>query len=116
MSITEKFEVVFLKQAIEFVEQLDVKTRIKIYYNIDKARLLNDPKFFKKLAGEIWEFRTNYKGMQFRLFAFWDKTGETRTLVIATHGMIKKVHKVPKNEIDKAENIRLKYFKNKNTK
>ena len=42
----EKFEVTFLKQAIEFVETLDFKARKKIYYNIDKARLLNDPKLF----------------------------------------------------------------------
>ncbi len=112
----EKFEVIFLKQAIDFVEQLDIKTRIKIYYNIDKAKLLNDPNLFKKLEGEIWEFRTKYKGIQYRLFAFWDKTGKTETLVISTHGIIKKVSKVPKTEIDKAEKIRLNYFKNKNTK
>jgi len=28
-----KFEVLFLEQAIEFVETLDSKTRNKIYYN-----------------------------------------------------------------------------------
>ena len=44
-----KFDVIFLEQAIEFVENLDSKTRTKIIYNIDKARLLNDPKLFKKL-------------------------------------------------------------------
>ncbi len=111
-----KFDVLFLEQAIDFVERLDAKSRNKIYYNIDKAKLLNDPKLFKKLEGEIWEFRTKYKGIQYRLFAFWDKTGKTETLVISTHGIIKKVSKVPKTEIDKAEKIRLNYFKNKNTK
>jgi phage-related protein len=112
----EKFEVVFLKQAIDFVETLDYKTRKKIYYNIDKARLLNDPKLFKKLDGEIWEFRTQYKGIQYRLFAFWDKENEKRTLVISTHGIVKKVSKVPKAEIEKAEKIRLNYFDNKKAK
>lgn len=112
----EKFEVVFLKQAIEFVETLDFKTRKKIYYNIDKARLLNDPKLFKKLDGEIWEFRTQYKGIQYRLFAFWDKENEKKTLVLSTHGIVKKVSKVPKAEIEKAEKIRLNYFENKKTK
>ena len=111
----EKFEVVFLKQAIEFVETLDLKTRKKIYYNIDKARLLNDPKLFKKLEGEIWEFRTKYKGIQYRLFAFWDKNDGNKTLVLSTHGIIKKVSKVPKAEIEKAEKIRLNYFNNKRT-
>ena len=98
-----KFDVLFLEQAIDFVERLDAKSRNKIYYNIDKAKLLNDPKLFKKLEGEIWEFRTKYNGIQYRLFAFWDKTEETDTLVISTHGIIKKISKVPKSEIEKAK-------------
>ncbi len=106
----EKFEVVFLEQAIEFIEKLDDKSRNKIFYNIDKAKLINDPKLFKKLKGEIWEFRTKFKGNQHRLFAFWDKTKSKETLVISTHGIIKKVSKVPKSEIEKAEKIRTKYF------
>ncbi len=111
-----KFEVIFLEQAIEFVETLDSKTRNKIYYNIDKAKLINNPKLFKKLEGEIWEFRTKYNGIQYRLFAFWDKTERTDTLVISTHGIIKKVSKVPKYEIEKAKKIRLEYFNFKNAK
>ncbi len=107
-----KFEVIFLEQAIEFLEKLDDKSRKKIYYNIDKAKLINDPKLFKKLKDEIWEFRTKYNGIQYRLLAFWDKTEKTETLVISTHGIIKKISKVPKTEIEKAENIRKKYFKN----
>ena len=105
-----KFDVVFLKQAIEFVENLDNKTRTKIFYNIDKAKLINDPKLFKKLKDEIWEFRTKYNGVQIRLFAFWDKTDKTETLVLSTHGMIKKVSKVPKAEIEKALKIKTEYF------
>jgi phage-related protein len=106
----EKFDVIFLDQAITFIEKLDDKTRTKIFYNIDKAKLVNDPKLFKKLKGEIWEFRTKFKGNQHRLFAFWDKTKPTETLVISTHGIIKKVSKVPKSEIEKAERIRTEYF------
>jgi phage-related protein len=114
--MANKFEIIFLKQAIEFVENLDSKTRTKIYYNIDKSKLINDPKLFEKLEGEIWEFRTKYNKNQYRLFAFWDKTGEKETLVIATHGIMKKTSKTPKKEIQKAENIRLEYFKNINFK
>jgi phage-related protein len=108
-----KFDVIFLEQAIEFVDNLDSKTRMKIIYNIDKARLLNDPKLFKKLKDEIWEFRTKYNGIQYRLFAFWDKTEKTETLVISTHGIIKKVSKVPKGDIEKAEKLREEYFNQK---
>jgi hypothetical protein len=51
--MANRFEIIFLKQAIEFVENLDSKTRTKIYYNIDKSKLINDPKLFEKLEGEI---------------------------------------------------------------
>ncbi len=107
-----KFEVIFLEQAIEFLESLDLKTRKKIYYNIDKSKLVNDPKLFKKLTDDIWEFRTKFSGKQHRLFAFWDKTDKQDTLVISTHGIVKKVSKVPKSDIDKANEIRKEYFKN----
>ena len=104
------FEVVFLEQAIDFLEGLDLKTREKIYYNIDKAKLGLDPKLFKKLTDEIWEFRTKYGGIQYRLFAFWDRTDKTETLVVSTHGIVKKVSKVPKSDIEKADRIRKEYF------
>jgi hypothetical protein len=52
-------------------------------------------------------------GKQIRLLAFWDKTDVNETLVLATHGFIKKVDKVPANEIERAKAIRKKYFENK---
>jgi len=105
-----KFEVVFLEQALDFIDLLDLKTKKKVYYNIDKSKLANDPKLFKKLTSEIWEFRTKYGGLQYRLLAFWDKTEKTETLVISTHGIIKKVDKMPKAEIEKAMKIRAEYL------
>ena len=107
-----RFEVAFLDEAISFIESLDEKTRKKIFYNIDKARLLNDPKLFEKLEDDIWYFRTKYSSMQYRIFAFWDKTDNKNTLVIATHGVIKKSNKVLKSEIEKAKRIRKEYFEN----
>ena len=44
------------------------------------------------------------------------KSGSKETLVIATHGFIKKVDKVPAKEIDRAIRLRDKYFKNKEKK
>lgn len=76
-----------------------------------------DAELFKKLDNsEIWEFRTLYQGVAYRLFSFWDK--ESDTLVVATHGIIKKTQKTPSKEIARAEEIRRKYFeaKNKTTK
>ena len=62
---------------------------------------------------DIWELRTKYAGLQIRLLAFWDKTDDKETLVFATHGFIKKVDKIPKNEIERAVKIRITYFENK---
>jgi phage-related protein len=109
----QKFQTRFLEEADKFISELDSKTAKKIFYNIDLAEQTNDPKLFKKLQNDIWEFRTQFAGLQIRLLAFWDKTGDTDTLVFATHGFIKKVDKVPKNEIERAVRIKDQYFENK---
>jgi phage-related protein len=110
------FETKFLEEADEFISQLDPKIIKKILYNIDLAEQTNDPKLFKKLQNDIWEFRIKFAGLQIRLLAFWDKTDNKETLVIATHGFVKKVDKVPANEIDRAVRLRDKYFNNKQKK
>ena len=109
----QRFQTRFLEEADKFISGLDSKTVKKIFYNIDLAEQTNDPKLFKKLQKDIWEFRTIFTGFQIRLLAFWDKTDEVTTLVIATHGFIKKVDKVPINEIERALRIKENYFKNK---
>jgi phage-related protein len=101
-----KFRVEFLEDAKSFLDELDEKSRDKIVYNIWKARSINDKEIFKKLQDEIWEFRTKYNKMYYRLFAFWDKSNKTDTVVISTHGLIKKTDKIPKSEIDRAEKLR----------
>ncbi len=65
------------------------------------------------MQDEIWEFRTKFKKTYYRLFAFWDKTDKTDTIVISTHGLIKKTEKTPKIDIERAEKLRLKYFNEK---
>ena len=107
------FETRFMEEANEFIAELDPKTVKKILYNIDLAEQTNDPKLFKKLQTDIWELRTKFAGLQIRLLAFWDKADNKETLVIATHGFIKKVDKVPANEINRAVRLREKYLKSK---
>ncbi|MFZ4525857.1 MAG: type II toxin-antitoxin system RelE/ParE family toxin [Chlorobium sp.] len=109
----QKFQTRFLEEADKFISELDSKTAKKIFYNIDLAEQTNDPKLFNKLQNDIWEFRTIFAGLQIRLLAFWDKSDNTDTLVFATHGFIKKVDKVPKNEIERAVRIKEQYFENK---
>ncbi len=105
-----KFEILLLEEAMKFLEALDESIRDKILYNIDKARHSNDPKLFKKLKDNIWEFRTRFSGDQYRLLAFWTRQNNTRTLVVATHGIVKKTNKMPDKDIKKAIAIRKKYL------
>ena len=112
--MNEKFKVEFLPEAVEFMESLDQKAQQKIYYNIKKAQLTNDPELFKKLNDNIWEYRTFYNKTHFRIFAFWDKSQRQQTLLLSTHGLIKKTDKTPKTDLEKAERIREQYFEQKN--
>ena len=114
--MTEKFKVQFLEEAKVFLDNLDEKTREKIIYNIRKAQVTNDKDLFKKLTDEIWEFRTLFNKTYYRLFAFWDKTSNTATVVISTHGLIKKTDKIPQGDISKAERLKELYFEQKTNK
>lgn len=109
-----KLRIVLIDRASEFIYSLPEKAQKKITYNLLKVEGGEiDNELFKKLAGtDIWEFRTLFNGMCYRLFAFWDT--ECETLVVATHGLVKKTQKTPKNEIRKAEAYRDEYFKDKN--
>jgi phage-related protein len=107
------FQVRFLKEADKFIAGLDPKTIRKVLYNIDLAQQSNDPKLFKKLQKDIWQFRTKFGNLQIRLLAFWDTSNEVEALVFATHGFIKKVDRVPINEIERAVYIRKKYLESK---
>lgn len=59
-----------MEEAIEFIDQLDTKAQRKVLYNIKKAQYVNDANLFKKLNQNIWEFRTIYNGVCYRLFTF----------------------------------------------
>lgn len=114
--MTEKFQVQFLEEAKVFLDNLDEKAREKIIYNIRKAQVTNDKDLFKKLTDEIWEFRTLFNKTYYRLFAFWDKTSNIATVVISTHGLIKKTDKIPQGDISKAERLKELYFEQKTSK
>ena len=111
---TPLFQLLLLEAARDPLKDLPMQARDKIYYNIRKVQGgVKDTEIFKKLENsEIWEFRTLYKGIAYRLFPFWDKDSDT--LVVATHGILKKTQKTPPKEINRAEEIRRKYFETKN--
>ena len=111
MQVEARFEVILSDDANTFLNGLSFKIKDKIVYNIRKSTFTTDSELFKKLGDtDIWEFRTLYNNVQYRILAFWDKSKKTDTLVIATHGFIKKTQKTPAKEIAKAEAIRKAYL------
>ena len=105
-----KFQVQFLEEAVQFLDSIEEKVRYKIYYNIKKAQVTNDKELFRKLNNENWEFRTLFNKTHYRLFAFWDRSVNAETVVISTHGLIKKTDKTPVADLEKAERLRKLYF------
>lgn len=109
-----RIKVVFMDMAGQFISSLPEKARKKITYNMLRVEggEMNSELFKKLENSDIWEFRSLFNGMFYRLFAFWDT--EAETLVVATHGIVKKTQKTPKKEIEKAEALRQEYFNDKN--
>ncbi len=106
-----RLNILFTDEAKAFVLSLPEKVQKKITFNIRKVEGGKiDKDLFKKLNDDIWELRTSYNGICYRLLAFWDK--ERRALIIATHGFVKKTWKVPQKEIEKAEAIMKQYYSN----
>ncbi len=106
-------EIILLPEAEEFVDNIEISAIKKLFYAIRKTKMRVFGDWFEKLKSskDIFEFRVKDSNKFFRLFAFWDSTGETETLIVCTHGLIKKSNKTPKKEIEKAQMIKEKYFK-----
>ena len=103
-------DIYFMDEARSFLDSLPDKAKKKVVYNINRiSNGEKDCELFSKLGDtDIWEFRTLYNGVKYRLFAFWDTDQEA--IIVATHGIIKKTQKTPKKEIAKAEELRKAYF------
>ena len=105
------FEVAYMPEVKEFLDSLPTQARDKIVYNVGKVqRGFISSDLFKKLEGgsDLWEFRTLFNGLQYRLLVFWDM--KQNKVVVATHGFVKKTWKVPAKEIARAEALRKKYY------
>jgi phage-related protein len=111
--MSKPIEIFLLPEAENFIDKIEDSARKKLFYAIRKTKIRIYGDWFEKLKGskDIFEFRVKDSNKFFRLFAFWDRSGETETLIICTHGFIKKTNKTPKQEIEKAEIIKENYFK-----
>jgi len=88
----------------------------KIDWTIGLVRLLRmiPEKFFKHLEGTdgLFEIRVKVSSDIFRIFCFFDEGN----LVILLNGFQKKTDKTPKNEIEKAERLKQRYYEDKSRK
>lgn len=116
--ITEQrtIRIVLMDEALDFLHAIPHAAADKMNYNIHRVLAgERNREIFKKLEGtDIWEFRVLQNRTAYRLFAFWDTDGET--LIVATHGIVKKTQKTPNKEIAKAEAARKEYFTDKQDK
>lgn len=105
----------FLEDAEKFLDRLDEKSRKKILTDIRKTQSGLRGDWFRKMPGtdDIWEFRTLFSRTQYRVFAFWDTRQKERTLIVCTHGLIKKTDKTPSGDIVRAEQMKRNYFMNR---
>ena len=106
------FRVLFLSDAVDFIETLERDVREKVIYIIEKASYTRDPRLFKKLNSAIWEFRIRHLNNQYRLLAFWDKRDPRNTCVVVATGLIKKRASIPLNALQKARMLQQRYFEN----
>ncbi len=106
-------EIKLLPEAEKYFERLPFKMQRKFASAFDKTKFGYKGEWFKKLKGSdgIFEFRTRDENGFYRLFAFWDKSQDSKTLIIGTHGLHKKTNKTPLAEIKRAQRIKRNYFK-----
>ena len=95
----------------EFLDFLPGKVAQKVTWVLS---LLEDlevvpSSYFKKLVGteEIWECRVQFGSNAYRIFCFF----VDNSVVMLTHGFVKKSQKTPKSEIEKAEAYRRDFLK-----
>lgn len=103
-------EIIILEDAADFLRSLSRQAREKIISNMNRVKIgERNNEIFKKIGdSEIWEFRAQGNGIACRLFSFWD--ARANSLVVVTHGIVKKTQKTPIKEINKAKAIMNKYI------
>lgn len=108
-------DIVFLDEAEKYHQGLPDKIKLKFTISFYKVKNGYKGSWFEKVRDTdgIFEFRERGLNKFYRIFAFWDSSGEETTLIVGTHGIDKKSNKTPKKEIKKAEKIKQAYFDSK---
>ena len=97
-----------------YSQKLEVQDKIDWVIGLVRTLRMVPEKFFKHLEGTkgLFEIRIKVGRDIFRIFCFFDE-GD---LVILLNGFQKKTSKTPRNEIEKAERLKQKYYEEKSNK
>ena len=97
----------------EFLQSLPDKQSKKVAWTLRVVRDLEQvpTQYLKKLksTNDIWEVRATLGNNTFRLLGFFDGP----KLIVLTSGFAKKTNKVPKQEIETAEERKRDYYRRK---
>jgi len=97
-----------------YAQRSDVQDKIDWIVGLVRSLRMVPEKFFKHIEGTegLFEIRIKVGSDIFRIFCFFDEGN----LVILLNGFQKKTDKTPKNEIEKAERLKKKYYEDKSRK
>jgi phage-related protein len=97
----------------DFLKKQPIKVQNKIFKIVEAIETLEKvpSNYLKSIIGTngLYEARIQLGSDIWRVFCFFDKG----RLVILLNGFVKKTQKTPKNEIEKANQLMIKYFKSK---
>ena len=100
----------------EFLDSLPPKAAQKAAWVLTLAEDMDilPASYLKKLVGadDIWEFRIQYSSNAYRIFCFF----VGKSVVVLTHGLVKKTQKTPHKEIEKAEGYKQDFLKRRKVK
>jgi phage-related protein len=97
----------------DFLKKQPIKVQNKIFKIIEAIETLEKvpSNYLKSIIGTngLFEARIQLGSDIWRVFCFFDRG----RLVILLNGFVKKTQRTPKNEIEKANQLMIKYFKSK---
>jgi len=97
-----------------YSQKPEVQDKIDWVIGLVRTLRMVPEKFFKYLEGTdgLFEIKIKVGSDIYRIFCFFDK----ENLIILLNGFQKKTDKTPKNEIEKAERLKQKYYEEKSRK
>jgi len=97
-----------------YSQKPEVQDKIDWVIGLVRTIRMVPDKFFKYLEGTdgLFEIKIKVGSDIYRIFCFFDKGN----LIILLNGFQKKTEKTPKNEIEKAERLKKKYYEEQSRK